>query len=195
MFELRSEHDQTVVMLDRKLVDLKRTVANKEDEITSQKMRNEQLVANASLEKDNLESRLSVVEREVQKVTAQLKDKEVTLTTINRQLSLDLERTQLLFDRKIPFDDTRLMEFNAFNVPGFDRVFNLKKASMAEQGVTLLHQLSGYISAYYDAMRDRLQLSMKNTGEASKLRFVNDHLIEIFPTQVRLLFTNIFLFE
>ena len=100
MCQLRSENEQTVAMLDRKLSEFKKTVKDKEDQIDSTTSFNEHTVAELNDQKTLLNQRLGMLDRELEQTRTLMQEREQTMTTINRQLSTDLERTQQLFDHK-----------------------------------------------------------------------------------------------
>merc|ERR1712216_843668 len=109
MCELRSENEQTVAMLDKKLTEFKKTV-KEEEELEDAIARNDATQVELSDQKNVLNQRLVTMERELEQTHTLMQEREQTMTTINRQLSSDLERTQHLFDHKVSFDDTKVSE-------------------------------------------------------------------------------------
>jgi len=103
------------------------------------------------------------------------------MTTINRQLSTDLERTQRLFDHKVAFDDTRVGAYNNLNCPGFDRIQMVRKIEICESFLTLLEAFTKAYSLHDSAVRERLTLMGRNITAYSKLSGVNKKMIELLP--------------
>eukprot|EP00656_Telonema_subtile_P001761 TRINITY_DN10762_c0_g2_i1.p1 TRINITY_DN10762_c0_g2~~TRINITY_DN10762_c0_g2_i1.p1 ORF type:complete len:930 (+),score=259.29 TRINITY_DN10762_c0_g2_i1:130-2919(+) len=181
MCELRSENEQTVAMLDKKLSEFKAKVKEKEDEYEGFASTNDQMQAELNDQKNALNQRLSMNERELEQTRTLMQEREQTMTTINRQLSTDLERTQHLFDHKVAFDDTRVTEYNKMNIPGFDRVLMLRKIEIAEQALGLFETFSRTFRAHDQAYVDRLNLMGRNLSAMSKLQRVNEKISQLLP--------------
>jgi len=181
MCQLRSENEQTVAMLDRKLSEFKKAVKEKEDEIDTTTSANEHTVADLNDQKSVLNQRLAMLDRELEQTRTLMQEREQTMTTINRQLSTDLERTQQLFEHKVAFDDTRVSEYNKMNIPGFDRVSMLRKIEIAEQALSLFETFSRTFRAHDQAYVDRLNLMGRNLSAMSKLQMVNVKITTLLP--------------
>lgn len=181
MCELRSENEQTVAMLDKKLSEFKAKVKEKEDEFEGFASTNDKAMAELNDQRNVLNQRLAMMERELEQTRTLMQEREQTMTTINRQLSTDLERTQHLFDHKVAFDDTRVSEYNKMNIPGFDRVLMLRKIEIAEQALGLFETLSHTFRAHDQAYVDRLNLMGRNLSAMSKLQRVNEKISQLLP--------------
>eukprot|EP00658_Telonema_sp_P-2_P011778 TRINITY_DN1450_c0_g1_i4.p1 TRINITY_DN1450_c0_g1~~TRINITY_DN1450_c0_g1_i4.p1 ORF type:complete len:753 (+),score=281.99 TRINITY_DN1450_c0_g1_i4:261-2519(+) len=181
MCELRDENEQTVSMLDKKLTDFKSKVKEKEDEVDTLSGQTEKSMAELNDQKNVLNQRLVMMERELEQTRTLMQEREQTMTTINRQLSTDLERTQHLFDHKVAFDDTRVSEYNKMNIPGFDRVLMLHKIEIAEQALGLFETLTRTFRAHDQAYGDRLALMGRNLSAMSKLQRVNEKISQLLP--------------
>ena len=107
MCQLRVENDDSVETLDLKFEELGRHAEMREQDIIKCKMQCEASIMELTDEKTALGMKLQVMDRELEATRALMSEREQTMTTINRQLSTDLERTQHLYDHKVAFDDTR----------------------------------------------------------------------------------------
>jgi len=181
MCELRSENEQTVAMLNKKLTEFKKTVKAKEEELDDAIVKNDDTQDELNDQKNALNQRLALMERELEQTRTLMQEREQTMTTINRQLSSDLERTQHLFDHKVSFDDTKVSEYNKMNIPGFDRVLMLRKIELAEQAHSLFETFSRTFRDHDQALGERLNLMGRNLSAMSKLQRVNEKISRLLP--------------
>lgn len=107
MHQLREGNQGSIEALENKLNDVK--VAAKQEAETMLQLKNQSDMSLMELtdEKNACVAKLSAMDRELEATRALMAEKEQTMTSINRQLSSDLEHTQHLFDHKVAFDDTR----------------------------------------------------------------------------------------
>lgn len=185
MFQLRDEHEQTISVLDQKLVQQKKVSNEKEDSLTQNAQTHSALISELNDEKGAITTKVSSLEKEIENARTSMLEREQTMTTINRQLSTDLERTQRLFDHKVAFDDTRVTAYNNLNCPGFDRIQMVRKIEICESFLTLLDAFNKAYSLHDTAMRDRLTLMGRNITADSKLQRVNGKMIELLPEHVK----------
>ena len=107
MHQLRESNQGGIDELENKLNSVK--VAAKQEVETMLQLRNHSEASLMELtdEKNVCVAKLSAMDRELEATRALMVEKEQTMTSINRQLSSDLEHTQHLYDHKVAFDDTR----------------------------------------------------------------------------------------
>jgi len=184
MFQLRTEHENIITKLDEKLNQSNQMKHDMDENMNKNVSQHSATIVDLNEEKDVIMVKVALLEKELENSRTNMIDREQTMTTINRQLSTDLERTQRLFDHKVAFDDTRVATFNNLNCPGFDRIFMMRKIEIGESFLTLFAAVNRAYAAHDIAMKDRLTLMGRNLSAVSKLGKVNEKMIELVPEHV-----------
>ena len=184
MCQLREGNQDSIDDLEGKLSGAKETAKKEAEERQKAKMAADAFMIELTDEKNACAQKLAAMDREMEATRALMAEREQTMTSINRQLSSDLEHTQHLYDYKVAFDDTRVAEYNLKNCPGFDRVHMVRKIEIAEEALSLLENLASTFRSFDAALKERYTLMGRNVSAVSKLQRVNERITLLLPERL-----------
>jgi len=107
MLALQEENEEAVKQLEYSLGDADRTSREQNEVLAMNVQECDAAIMELTDEKNSYVAKVGQMESEKEATRAFMSEREQTMTSINRQLSSDLEHTQHLYDHKVAFDDTK----------------------------------------------------------------------------------------
>eukprot|EP01027_Heterolobosea_sp_BB2_P008579 GEZU01012725.1.p1 GENE.GEZU01012725.1~~GEZU01012725.1.p1 ORF type:complete len:377 (+),score=135.59 GEZU01012725.1:114-1244(+) len=154
VFELKKTHDAEIKAFNERMAKYDEAMKSKENEI-------QQLIKEA----EAAEKRAKQEEEKLNESINKLKQALVTRDEIERamnqaaqQLQSRIDSLRALYDKKVPFDDTKDPSLNALNIPPFNRAALTQEVEFLTTSSALLKQLVKVVGSVYSNMTERAQV-------------------------------------
>jgi len=176
-----SEHKKatqsTVEILQGKIQKLKAELKKKKDELEDSKNQHKQIEQKLTEANETLNAKVEELADSLVRTKQLMQEHELAMTKIQQKLTADLESSQALIKRKIPFDDTKIDVFNALNVPTFDKTFEIRKQEILQNSDDALKNWFKTLKEIDSRHSERLLLVNKHNSEMrDELRHLNQKI-------------------
>mmetsp|Transcript_16141 Transcript_16141/g.31627 ORF Transcript_16141/g.31627 Transcript_16141/m.31627 type:complete len:1051 (+) Transcript_16141:92-3244(+) len=159
MFNMRTEQQNTLETLQKKLDDLKRALAAKEEEQEEADKQHKQLTAEMKHKEDISTTNIKALAAKIESQRSKFASKKSVLSSINKQLASQLSGTRARFKSKVIFDDTQFGTLSMLDLPNFDRQATLLQIAAAEELLAVMGSLREQVLVLVRALLSKLSVS------------------------------------
>ncbi|XP_067844842.1 protein phosphatase 1 regulatory subunit 21 isoform X1 [Heptranchias perlo] len=156
--EAQEKHRQIETDLRERLVVLERDTMQHHAVVNDLKQKYLDTTEKLQNDKANLEVKSHSLEREAKECRLRTEECQQQLKSIHADLSSRLDQSTSIIQEKVPFNDTRLAEYNTLDVPVHDRRHQLKARDVNGQALAFLRDLVGALLNLHTYTEQRIQI-------------------------------------
>uniref|UniRef100_UPI00398EE46D protein phosphatase 1 regulatory subunit 21 isoform X2 n=1 Tax=Pristiophorus japonicus TaxID=55135 RepID=UPI00398EE46D len=156
--EAQEKHRQIETELSERLVVLERDAMQHHAVVDGLKQKYMDTIEKLQNDKANLEVKSHSLEREAKECRLRTEECQQQLKNIHADLSSRLDQSKSIIQEKVPFNDTRLSEYNTLDVPVHDRRHQLKARDVNGQALAFLQDLVGALLNLHTYTEQRIQI-------------------------------------
>ncbi|KAM9317184.1 protein phosphatase 1 regulatory subunit 21 [Gastrophryne carolinensis] len=157
-FEANEKHKQIEEELRSRLQVLESSTVQHQAVIDGLKQKYMETIEKLQSDKAKLEVKAQALEKEAKECRLRSEDCQNQLKTLHVDLSSRLEGSLCIINEKVPFNDTRIGDFNALNVPMHNRKHQLKARELAGQSLTFVQGLVAALLNFHTYTEQRIQI-------------------------------------
>ncbi|XP_071996421.1 protein phosphatase 1 regulatory subunit 21 [Engystomops pustulosus] len=157
-FEASEKHRQIEDELQSRLQTLESAAAQHQAVVEGLKQKYMETIEKLQSDKAKLEVKAQGLEKEAKECRLRSEDCQNQLKTLHSDLSSRLEESLGVINDKVPFNDTRISNFNALNVPLHSRRHQLKARELAGQALAFVQDLVTALLNFHTYTEQRVQI-------------------------------------
>lgn len=157
-FEASEKHRLVEDELRSRLQVLETGAAQHQAVVDGLKQKYMETIEKLQSDKAKLEVKAQGLEKEAKECRLRSEDCQNQLKTLHSDLSSRLEESLGVISEKVPFNDTRISDFNALNVPLHSRRHQLKARELAGQALAFVQDLVTALLNFHTYTEQRVQI-------------------------------------
>ena len=167
---LEREHETALETMQKKLEDLKASLAERSSELERSRSNTEALTDQLKNERAASQLRTEELIDELRRHRLQSTQRETDMTQINQQVTNDLRLIQGRFFEKVSFDDSSNEEIDTLNLESLDRASLIDKVELTEDSVRIFSKLGGHVHVLVHAVLGKMKVESQSDQIASQCR-------------------------
>ncbi|XP_053315911.1 protein phosphatase 1 regulatory subunit 21 [Spea bombifrons] len=157
-FEASEKHKQMEAELRNRLQILENESTQHQAVVDGLTQRYMETIEKLQSDKAKLEVKSQTLEKEAKDCRLRTEDCQSQLKSLHTDLSSKLEESLHIINEKVPFNDTRSVEFNALNVPLHNRRRQMKARDLAGQALSFTQDLVAALLNFHTYTEQRIQI-------------------------------------
>ncbi|XP_050807785.1 protein phosphatase 1 regulatory subunit 21 isoform X1 [Gopherus flavomarginatus] len=157
-FEADEQHKRLEAELKNRLEVLETDAAQHQAVVDSLTRKYIDTIEKLQNDKTNLEIKSQTLEREAKECRFRAEECQQQLKNLHADLGRRLDDSLCIINEKVPFNDTRSIQYNALNVPLHNRRCQLKLRDIAGQALAFVQDLVTALLNFHTYMEQRVQI-------------------------------------
>jgi len=168
IFESGQETGTIKEDLQERISRLKAEVRAKTEELEDLSHQTKHAMNRLTSENTSLQTRSEELSDTLVRTKSLMQQREHTMTLVQQQLSSDLASATLIIESKLPFNDTADPSLNRLNIPSYDHLSAVKRASITSSAITLFKKFIGFWKEWCDAEHEKMLYMNRSSSDASE---------------------------
>ncbi|KAG8443661.1 hypothetical protein GDO86_008996 [Hymenochirus boettgeri] len=157
-FEASEKHKQVETELRSRLQELETSTEQHQAVVDGLTQKYMDTIEKLQSDKAKLEVKSQALEREAKECRLRTEECQNQLKTLHADLSTRLDDSVAIINEKVPFNDTRINQFNALNVPVHNRRHQRKARELSSQGLAFVQDLVTALLNFHTYTEQRVQI-------------------------------------